>query len=496
MGFFDNQQSFTSLSAIPADAELYRDIGLNEAGELGRLDWRDPNGTSSDIYAFRPGVQSNETLQSLLRAWGQANGRDLSHLGAFQGDPYDTERYSNLGQFDQARYQADMDALNAFARENFGDIVYGKTRVSGSDSDGGGWRTDLLQRTADGYRPISGATALSSDTGNKSDGRLVGAIIASWAGGHLLSPAAGGSAAGAEGGATAGAASSSTTGVTGANGAFLGEGAASGIPAWDASYAGAGGTFGGTGVASNEGVLGWSAEQPAGAEGGFNPNGLPEGSPYASDFAGAGGGQAAPGAAAASSGGGGSSWVPAATQALNAFLQYRQSGQARDALIDAGNQANATQRYIFDTLRADQAPYRQAGYGALDRINALMRDPNSITSDPGYEFQRKEGMRGIESSAAARGLGLSGAALKAANRFNTDYATTKLNDSYNRYASVAGIGQVANSQGVATGQNYANQVGATQQRMGNVNGVYEMQQGNIYNNYLNQLGAGYQRRGG
>lgn len=63
---------------------------------------------------------------------------------------------------------------------------------------------------------------------------------------------AGGAGVGEAGGAAAG------------NGAFLGEGVASGIPAWD-------GAAGGMGL----GVTGGGT---------FNPNGLPEGSSYASDF--------------------------------------------------------------------------------------------------------------------------------------------------------------------------------------------------------------------
>jgi hypothetical protein len=63
------------------------------------------------------------------------------------------------------------------------------------------------------------------------------------------------SAAGASG---SGATGGGTTGVTGSNGAFLGEGASSGVPAWD-------GAAGGMGL-------------------GFDPSGLPDGASGASDF--------------------------------------------------------------------------------------------------------------------------------------------------------------------------------------------------------------------
>jgi hypothetical protein len=75
---------------------------------------------------------------------------------------------------------------------------------------------------------------------------------------------------------------------------------------------------------------------------------------------------------------------------------------------DAAAESNATQRYFYDTSRADYAPYRQAGYGALDQINALLginaprqnafsspaanpgTDPNALRSQllPQYTSQR------------------------------------------------------------------------------------------------------------
>lgn len=48
---------------------------------------------------------------------------------------------------------------------------------------------------------------------------------------------------GGEAGAGGGAGGSGTVGVTGADGAFLGEGVPSGIAGWDAAYTGAGGTW-------------------------------------------------------------------------------------------------------------------------------------------------------------------------------------------------------------------------------------------------------------
>ena len=61
----------------------------------------------------------------------------------------------------------------------------------------------------------------------------------------------------------------------------------------------------------------------------------------------------------------------------------------------------------------------------------------------------------------------SGAQAKALQRFGQDYAGSKLNESYNRLASIAGIGQQATRDNNAAGQNYASNAGQNITGMGN-----------------------------
>ena len=87
-------------------------------------------------------------------------------------------------------------------------------------------------------------------------------------------------------------------------------------------------------------------------------------------------------------------------------------------------------------------------------------------ADPSYEFRRNEGMRGIERSASARGMQLSGATLRALNRYNSDLASQEYGNAYNRdaankerkynmLAGVAGTGQAATNTSAALGANSA-----------------------------------------
>lgn len=100
-------------------------------------------------------------------------------------------------------------------------------------------------------------------------------------------------------------------------------------------------------------------------------------------------------------------------------------------------------------------------YGSLDRRFTLA----DFEKDPGYEFRRTEGLKGVENSAAARGGILSGAALKAIDRYNSDYASNEYGNAYNRFnndmttrfnrlSSLAGTGQTAANNTAQIGQQY------------------------------------------
>lgn len=113
-------------------------------------------------------------------------------------------------------------------------------------------------------------------------------------------------------------------------------------------------------------------------------------------------------------------------------------------------------------------------YGSLTKNFGL----SDFQTDPGYEFRKAEGMKGIENSAAARGGLLSGAALKAAGQYNQDFASNEFGNAYNRFntnqtnnfnrlATLAGVGQTANNAVQSAGQNYANNAGANLVNAGN-----------------------------
>lgn len=125
---------------------------------------------------------------------------------------------------------------------------------------------------------------------------------------------------------------------------------------------------------------------------------------------------------------------------------------------DANLAENARQ---YDTTRADYAPYREVGYGALDKlagISGVTRSDGStgyndggFTTSPGYAFRRDEGLKAIDRSRAARGLLNSGGADKARMRYADGLASSEYDAYAGRLAQLAGVGASATGATAAAG---------------------------------------------
>lgn len=192
------------------------------------------------------------------------------------------------------------------------------------------------------------------------------------------------------------------------------------------------------------------------------------------------------------------------------------SDDAADAQTAAASQSDATQRYMYDTTRADNAPFRETGLAANNRLADLMNSGQfgrrfttaDLNADPvyqsGLQFGLNEGTKGINRQAAAGGSMLSGATLKALTRFGNDYGSTKANESYNRFnndqnaqynklAGLSGAGQQATNQISAAGQNMANNISASQIGAGNARASGYVGQANAWNGAIGQGINAYQQ---
>lgn len=112
--------------------------------------------------------------------------------------------------------------------------------------------------------------------------------------------------------------------------------------------------------------------------------------------------------------------------------------------------------------------------------NAYMSyDANTIMDDPGYEFQRDEGLKQVGQQMAAQGLSGSGAAVKEAGRYATGLANQAYDKAYGRFSQDRGFWAGRADQ-------------AFNQQMGLSNlGLGAQQQG--FNQWLQGQGLGLQR---
>jgi hypothetical protein len=216
---------------------------------------------------------------------------------------------------------------------------------------------------------------------------------------------------------------------------------------------------------------------------------------------------------------------------------------AKDAAqtqADAAKAAQDQQLAMFNTINAQQAPYRAAGYGALGNLGSLgtgtyqmydaqgkptgvgtgsgylqkQFDASDLTKGlaPNYDFMLQQGQMANERAANMRGGALGGNALQGLNKFTQDYAgnayqnafnnfQTQRGNIYNTLAGIAGIGQAgqtATNTAATNATNAATQLGigsAAAQAAGTIGSTnaYTGAINNALNNYtlaslLNQGG--------
>jgi len=193
---------------------------------------------------------------------------------------------------------------------------------------------------------------------------------------------------------------------------------------------------------------------------------------------------------------------------IAAGLNYNASKRAARAQEEAAGQANEVakestdkqlelMRQIWEQQQKDQAPYLKQGQQAIGKLADLTLGGDNFQSylkgrglgggqfnvnNPQYQFLQKQGMQALDRSAAARGMGYSGAQLKALNEYGQglasqqydkeyDRAAQEYANYYNRLASLSQGGQQAAQSLGGLGSNYsanaANTLGALSSQLQN-----------------------------
>jgi hypothetical protein len=173
-------------------------------------------------------------------------------------------------------------------------------------------------------------------------------------------------------------------------------------------------------------------------------------------------------------------WIAAGSALLGYAGSQKQAGAAENAAnlqYQGTLEASRQQREMFDILNAQQQPYRQAGYGALTKINEMLpqftrqftaADLNANLA-PNYEFMKQQGLGATAQGAnvASPGSNVDLAKTIFAEKYaQTGYQDALTNfrnqqtDIFNRLSGIAGIGQTAQGQaqnlGSSTSTNLAN----------------------------------------
>jgi hypothetical protein len=154
------------------------------------------------------------------------------------------------------------------------------------------------------------------------------------------------------------------------------------------------------------------------------------------------------------------------------------SKSAASTQSDAAKYSADLQNQQWQKTQQNLQPYMDLGSSYINPLKAALSNPMltqtftaptaaEAQSTPGYQFTLDQGLKSVQNSAAARGLGTSGAALKGAANYSTGLADSTYNDVFNRalqtfntnYSSASN--NVNRLQGVVgTGQNAASGAGA------------------------------------
>lgn len=202
-------------------------------------------------------------------------------------------------------------------------------------------------------------------------------------------------------------------------------------------------------------------------------------------------------------------WAAAAAVA-GAAITSSAAGDASDQQAASSQAALNENAREFDTIQKNQQPWMQAGTDALGKLQSGVDTPldqSTVTLDPGYKFGLDQGLQAQNRQIAAAGGRISGASLKAAAQYGTNYGATGYDAAYNRanqarsdrlnrLAALAGIGQTATQQTNSAGQALATNNAGIITAQGNAGAAGTLAQGNIWGNTGNQLAALYGRSSG
>lgn len=177
-----------------------------------------------------------------------------------------------------------------------------------------------------------------------------------------------------------------------------------------------------------------------------------------------------------------------------AYIASNASKTAAKSQENAANNASATQLQMYNTTRGDLMPYNLGGQQDFTAMNRLLlgspaEQQAALEGLPGYQFALGQGLKSVQNSATARGLGVSGAALKGAATYATGLADQTYGNQVNRLLAGAQLGENAAAMTGQAGSNAANGIANAQIGAGNAAAGGAIGSGNAWGSAFNNLGS-------
>ena len=223
-------------------------------------------------------------------------------------------------------------------------------------------------------------------------------------------------------------------------------------------------------------------------------------------------------------------WIIGGAILGSSLLGANSANRAAQTQADAAGQSAAMQKQMFDIQNAQQAPYRQSGYNALNQIGALGSGTYGIYDktgnvtgqgtgsgyltqqfgpeqfaagmDPGYAFRLQQGQMANKNMSNQAGGMIGGNALKGLQDYTQGQASQEYGNAFNRFqtqrgniyntlASMAGLGQTSLGQTSALSGQTAQGMGSAIAGAGSAIGAGQVASANAIGGGITGAGNGY-----
>ena len=219
-------------------------------------------------------------------------------------------------------------------------------------------------------------------------------------------------------------------------------------------------------------------------------------------------------------------WIAAAVVGSAAIGAYG-ANSAADTQAQAAKAGQDQQLTMFNTQNAQNAPFRGAGYSALNTIGSLLpgqyqqydaqgnptttglgsgyltqqftnEDLNANLS-PNYAFNLEQGQGGVRNLANSAGGLIGGNAIKGIEDYTQNFAGNSYQNAFNNFqgqrtniyntlAGISGLGQTANQTTANLSSNTANAISSLGVGAANANAAGTIGTANAFSGGLNTLG--------